>query len=236
VSGAACGAFVEEGRLVARDADLSGGYGLLQRSGGSALSGGSARGDHAGVAILGGTAELRGLAITGPSTEAGITVSRGTASLEGVVVRSPGPSGIAVSAGGTVDGAGVDVAGAREVDGFLGACAQVRRGSLRLEGSALARCGGAAVEASGGSIALRGVEAEGGSAGCLVLLDGARGELVANVCGGHGPGLVAASGAHASARLNRWRTDPALWVDCGKGARVDIGPGERVKEPCHAPP
>ena len=57
------------------------------------------------------------------------------------------------------------VAGAAERSGLLGACVQVIRGSLRLTGATLARCEGAAVEASGGELDLAGVDATGGSAG-----------------------------------------------------------------------
>lgn len=79
---------------------------------------------------------------------------------------------------------------------------------------------------------LRGMELSGGGAGGIVLVDGARAELVGNRYAGRGPGLVAASGARAVLRANRWRTDPVLWVDCGSGARVEIGRGEALKEPC----
>ncbi|HEY6001399.1 MAG TPA: hypothetical protein VIV57_00915, partial [Anaeromyxobacter sp.] len=84
-------------------------------------------------------------------------------------------------------------------------------------------------------ISLRGVDASGGSAGGIVLLDGASAALEGNVVAGRGPGLVLASGARASAVANRWWTDPAMWVDCGSGARVRLGRGEVLREPCAAP-
>ena len=231
--GGAVGAFVQDGRLAARDLDVAGGYGLLVRSGRAAITGGSARGDHAGVALLGGGLELRRVMVTGPSVEAGITVSGGEAVLEAVVIRSPGPSGLAVAGAETqVAAFAMDVVGTQEAGGALGSCVQVRRGTLRLAASNLTRCAGAALEASGGTLDIRGVDAAGGSAGCLVLVEGARAELVGNRCEGSGPAVVAASGARAAARMNRWRTDPVLWVDCGSGARVEVGAGERVAEPC----
>lgn len=234
LAGGGCGAFVGDGRLDGRGVELSGGYGLLAEGGEVVLDGGSARATDAGVALVGGAVTLRRFAVVGPSREAALSVSRGTATLEAVVLRAPGPSGISVSAGGRVEGVGVTVSGATEQNGFLGSCVQVIRGTLRLEGSTLVRCAGAALEASGGELALVGVDASGGSAGCLVLVNGAKAELVGNLCAGRGPGLVAASGARAAARHSRWWTDPALWVDCGSGARVALGPGERVPEPCAA--
>jgi hypothetical protein len=237
LAGGACGAFVGAGRLDGEDVTLSGGYGLLVAGGEAALDGGSARGEHAAVALTGGKVALRRFATTGPAREGGLSVARGAASLEGVVIRSPGPSGITVSAGGRVEGVAVTVAGAVAVTmaggpELLGDCAQVIRGTLRLEGATLLGCAGAAVEASGGTVALAGVDATGGAAGCLVLVNGASAVLTGNLCAGRGPGLVAASGARATAEANRWWTDPALWVDCGSGARVSLGRGESVRQPC----
>jgi hypothetical protein len=237
LAGGACGAFVEGGRLDGREVVLSsGGYGLLVAGGEVALAGGSARGDQAAVAVTGGAVALRRFATVGPAREAGLAVARGTAILEGVVVRAPGPSGITVSGGGRVEGVEVTVAGASESQGFLGACAQVIRGDLRLEGATLRGCAGAAVEASGGRVALAGVDASGGAAGCLVFVNGAAAKLAGNLCAGRGPGLVAASGARVEAEANRWWTDPVLWVDCGAGARVVLGRGERVRQPCEGAP
>ncbi|HEX9051758.1 MAG TPA: hypothetical protein VF841_14600 [Anaeromyxobacter sp.] len=230
-----CGAYVDGGRLEGRGVDLSGGkYGLLVRSGEVALDGGSARGKLAGVGILGGAVSLRRLAIVGPAREAGLSVAGGSASLEGVVLRRPGPSGISVSGGGRLDGVEVTVAGATETQGFLGDCLQVNRATARLHGATLVGCAGAAVEASGGRLSLSGVDAAGGSAGCLVLVDGAAAELSGNLCAGRGPGLVLAGGAHATAQVNRWWTDPVFWVDCGSGARVELGRGETARAPCAA--
>jgi hypothetical protein len=47
--------------------------------------------------------------------------------------------------------------------------------------------------------------------------------------------VVAASGAQVTARMDRWLTDPVLWVECGSGARVRVGAGEEEAEPCAAP-
>jgi hypothetical protein len=236
LSGGACGAFLDGGRLVARRVALAGDYGLLVRSGDALLEEGSARGADAGVAILAGTATLRRLAITGPSREAALTVAGGTARLEAVVIRAPGPTGILVSRGGVVEGLEVTVAGATEEGGLLGACAQVIRGTLRLTGATLVGCAGAAVEASGGEVRLRGVDAAGGAAGCLVLVEGAAGDLEGNLCAGRGPGLVVAGRSRARLVANRWWTDPALWVECGAGARVEVGRGEQVTQPCAGAP
>jgi hypothetical protein len=130
----------------------------------------------------------------------------------------------------------VTVAGAVEAGGALGDCVQSIRGEVRLHGGTLLGCGGAAVEASGGTLALSGVDASGGSAGCLVLVNGATAELSGNLCAGRGPGLVAASGSRAKARANRWWTDPVFWVECGSGAGVELGRGETAKPPCVAAP
>jgi hypothetical protein len=232
LAGDGCGAFVDGGTLVGSGVVLAGEYGLLVRAGHATLDGGSARGAGAGVGAVGGEITLRRFEIVGPSREAGISISRGSASLETVTIRTPGPTGIAVSAGGRVEGEAITIAGAVESGGILGDCVQVIRGTLRLWGATLVGCAGAALEASGGEISLRGVDAAGGSAGCLVLLNGARAELEGNLCAGRGPGLVVTSGAGANAVANRWWTDPALWVDCGSGARVRLGRGETVREPC----
>jgi hypothetical protein len=234
--GGACGAFVDGGRLSGRGVTLSGDYGLLVREGEAALEEGSARGASAGVGLTGGGVTLRRFAVTGPSREAGLSVARGVATLESVVIRSPGPAGISVAPGGRVEGVEVIVAGAVEWRGVLGDCAQVIRGTLRLEGATLVRCAGAALEASGGEVRLDGADAAGGTAGCLVLVNGAAAELSGNLCAGRGPGLVVGSGARARLIANRWRTDPVLWVDCGSGASVEVGRGEALAAPCTARP
>lgn len=238
LAGGACGAFVEGGRLDAEDVVLTGGYGLLVSGGEVVVDRGSARGASAAVGMTGGTVRLRRFATTGPAQEGGISVARGAASLEDVVIRAPGPSGISVSGGGRVEGVAVTVTGASESQGVLGGCAQVIRSTLRLEGGALVGCAGTALEASGGAVTLAGVDATGGAAGCLVLLNGASATLAGNLCAGRGPGLVAASGARASAVANRWWTDPVFWVDCASGARVTLGRGESARQPCAgvAPP
>lgn len=232
LAGGACGAYVDGGSLDGREVVLSGGYGLLARGAEVSIDGGSARGGAAGIALLDGTVTLRRFAVTGPSREAGITVAGGTARLEGVVVRRPGPAGISVSGGGRVEGVAVTVAGATEEGGILGVCAQVLHGTLALEGATLAGCAGAAVEASDGELLLSGVDASGGAAGCLVAVNGTRAELSGNACAGRGPGLVVASRGSARLRGNRWWTDPVLWIDCGSGARVEVGPLETIATPC----
>lgn len=236
LAGGACGAFVDGGRLDAEDITLSGDYGLLVARGEVAVDRGSARGAAAAVGVTGGEVALRRVATIGPAREAALSVARGAVTLEDVVLRAPGPSGISVSAGGRVDGVAVTVAGASESQGLLGACVQVIRAAVRLDGSALVGCAGAALEASGGTVALGGVDATGGAAGCLILVNGASAELAGNLCAGRGPGLVAGSGARASAVANRWWTDPVLWVDCGSGARVSLGRGERARQPCGGGP
>jgi hypothetical protein len=233
LAGGAVGAFVDGGRLEARDVDLSGGYGLLVRSGEVRLADARVRGSNAGVAQLGGHSELRRLAVTGPATEAGVTISGGTSLLEEVVIRAPGPSGLSVQGRAQVEARSLEVSGATEAEGgFLGDCIQARRGELRLMEASLTRCGGAALEAMGGAQDLRAVDAVGGVAGCLVFLDGATARLEGNRCIGRGPGVVSAAHAQVSAAMDRWMTDPVLWVECGSGARVRLGPGEAEKEPC----
>lgn len=235
LTGGAVGAFVEGGRLAARDVDLSGGYGLLVRGGEAALTLGRVRGSAAGVAQLAGRVELTRAAVTGPAREAGVTISGGSASLDDVVIRSPGPSGLSVLGSARVEARSLDVSGASEQDGVLGDCVQVRRGTLRLEAGVLTRCGGAALETLGGDLRLRGVDATGGAAGCLVFLDRAKAELDGNRCTRRGPAVVSAGGAQVSATMNRWLADPVLWVECGSGARVHLGVGESVPEPCRKP-
>jgi hypothetical protein len=231
--GGAVGAFVDGGSLTARDADLSGDYGLLLRSGSASIVGGRVRGVRAGLAQLGGRSELRRLAVSGPSTEAGVTISGGTSLLEELVIRSPGPSGLSVLGNARVEARGLDISGATEVEGaFLGDCVQVRRGTLRLEASTLTRCGGAALESLGGVVEVRGVDAEGGAAGCLVFLEKSSAELQGNRCTLRGPAVVSASGSQVRASMDQWLTDPVLWVECGSGARVHLGVGETAHEPC----
>jgi hypothetical protein len=242
LTGHAVAAFVEDGKMTGRGVSLAGGYGLLQKGGDVTLRAGevhAAGPARAGVAILRGKLTLVRYSVTGPFAEAGVTVSGGVATLTDLVVRDPGPTGIAVTRG-EVDGRDVEVAGARELpsreirglDAILGDCVQLLRGTVRLASSGLARCGGAAVSASGGTLRLDGVDLQGGSAGGLVLLDATRADLRGNWVTGRGPGLVAAGGTQVEATLNRWRTDPALWVECATGARVRTGFGEHVEEPC----
>ncbi len=65
-------------------------------------------------------------------------------------------------------------------------------------------------------------------------MNGATAGLSGNLCAGRGPGLVLVSGARATAQVNRWWTDPVFWVDCGSGARVELGRGETARAPCAA--
>jgi hypothetical protein len=236
LAGGAAAAFVDGGRLEGSDVDLTGGFGLLLRAGEVSLADARVRGGHAGVGQLGGRSELRRLVVTGPSTEAGLSISGGVASLEEVVVRSPGPAGLSVLGAAQVTGRGLEISGATEAEGgFLGDCVQLRRGALALTGGDLTRCGGAAVEALGGSIDLRGVDATGGEAGCLVFLEKANARLDGNRCVKRGPAVVASSGSQVRASMNRWLVDPVLWVECGSGARVYLGVGESAREPCRKP-
>jgi hypothetical protein len=242
--GGSVAAFVDGGRLTAREVDLSGGYGLLLRAGEASLDGARVRGSRAGLAQLSGRLEVRRAAVTGPATEAAVTLSGGTSWLQELVIRDPGPSGLSVIGRAQVEAVELDIAGPRELQaaaggaggseqvGFLGDCIQLRRGALRLLGGVLARCGGAAVEASAATVDLRGVDAVGGAAGCLVFLDRSEARLAGNRCSGRGPALVSAGGAQVSTAMNRWLADPVMWVDCGSGARVRVGAGETVKEPC----
>lgn len=236
VVGGSCAVFVERGRVAAWRVLLRGGYGLLMSGGEVRLEEANVRGGEAGIALLGGALTVLRSTVTGPSREAGVTVSRGTAVLEAVVVRAPGPSGLSVSQGGTIEGRDVTVAGAVEQGGVLGACVEVLRGTVRLDGATLVGCAGAAVEAAGGEVRLRGVDATGGAAGCVVLVNGATGWLEGNVCTGPGPGLVLAGPSRATLVANRWRTLPAAWIDCDGGARVDLGRGELLPPPCARAP
>ncbi|HYD42054.1 MAG TPA: hypothetical protein VEB43_14585 [Anaeromyxobacter sp.] len=231
--GGALGAYVGGGTLEASDADLAGDeYGVLVHSGALGLDGARVRGGRAGVAQLGGRATLARVAVTGPSAEAGVTISGGTARLDDVVVRAPGPSGLAVTGKARVEAYALDASGAHLQAGVLGDCVQVSRAQLSIDGGTLTRCGGAALEAFGGSVEARGLDATGGDAGCLVFMDGADGRLQGNRCSGRGPAVVAASGAKVAASMNRWLADPVLWVECGSGARVYLGVGETSREPC----
>ncbi|HVO19958.1 MAG TPA: hypothetical protein VMU15_11915 [Anaeromyxobacter sp.] len=232
-TGGAVGVFVESGSFSAREVDLSGDYGLLLHGGSVSVTGGAARGVRAAIAQLHGESVLSRLAVSGPSIEAGVTISGGTASLEDLVIRSPGPAGLSVLGTARVDARRLDISGAVEEDGgILGDCVQVRRGALRLEASTLTRCGGAAVEVLGGEVEVRAVDAVGGEAGCLVFLEKSRAELQGDRCTGHGPALVAASSSQVHASMDHWLADPVLWVECGSGARVHLGVGEAVREPC----
>jgi hypothetical protein len=231
--GGAVGAMVDSGRLAARELTATGGYGVLLREGAAAVDGGALRGGLAAVGQLGGELTLRRVVVTGPAEEGGVSCTGGVARLTVVTIRAPGPSGLSVTGTARVEASGLVVSGATEEQGFLGDCVQVRRGSLTLSGATLAHCGGAALEASGGEVKLRGVDAAGGSAGCLAFVDRATGDLSGTRCTGQGPALVAASGSQVTARMDRWLVDPVLWVDCGSGARVRLGAGEQVAEPCH---
>jgi len=141
--------------------------------------------------------------------------------------------------GGAVEGRDVTVAGARQTGGgqasgtaILGDCLQVRRGEVRLSASELVACGGAAVEASRARLWLDGVDAGGGEVGCLVLTDRTEADLSATLCTRRGPGLVVMQGSKVRAFGARFWTDPAIWVDCGSGARVELLDAPKGSQPC----
>jgi hypothetical protein len=237
LSGEACALFVDGGSVEAERLDLrSAMYGLLQRDGEVTLSEATIQGGAAGVGLLKGSLTLTRAAVVGPSRDAAISVTAGQASLDAVVISQPGPSGIAIGSKGRVVGRSVSIAGATEQEGVLGDCVQSLGGELQLAWSDLSHCGGAAVELSRGRVALDGVDLQGGSAGCLALVDGARADLQGNLCTGRGPGLVLASGSKAQLRMNRWAVDPVLWVECASGARAEILYGEHERTPCQAAP
>jgi hypothetical protein len=233
--GGACGARVTGGALRATTVAFGGAVGIAVAGGEADVAGGTLGGDHAAIALHAGAVRVRGSVADGPFREAAITAAGGTAWLEGVVIRSPGPAGLAVEAGARVEAIGLVVSGA-DAEGIPGACVQVRRGTVTLRGSTLVRCGGVALQVAGGTARLVGVDASGGIAGCLALVGGAGAELDGNLCAGTGPGLAAASGARAAARMNRWWTDPVFWVDCGSGARIALGAGEGARAPCAGSP
>ncbi len=233
LAGGSAGAFVQDGRLQGRELDLDGVYGVLLRTGELLLTAGRVHGVRAGVAQIGGRSELRQVAVVGPSIEAGVSISRGSATLDDLVIRSPGPAGLSVTGSARVEARGLVISGAKEAEGgYLGDCIEVMRATLRVDSASLTRCGGAALEAMSGEVELRGVDATGGAAGCLVLIDQSKATLDGNRCSGRGPAVVSASGAQASATMNRWLADPVLWVECSSGARIHLGVGETTREPC----
>lgn len=229
--GGAVGLFVDAGQVTGRDLWLEGEYGLLQRSGAVALSGVTATGRRAGVALLRGELDLSRAAVTGPSSEAAITIGGGTARLGQSVYRAGGPSGLAVS-GGRVVASDLAIAGTRELGGVGGDCLLVMRASVSLSSSELSGCGGAAIEASRAELLLEGVDAVGGAAGGFIFTDRTRAELRATLVTGQGPGLVVMQGSRVRAWQARFRTDPELWVDCGSGARVELLDAHGGRQPC----
>jgi hypothetical protein len=229
--GGSTGLFVDGARVTGRELWLEGEYGLLQRSGSATLTGVTARGAWAGVALLGGDLDLARGAITGPSREAAVTIGGGTARLAGLVVRTAGPSGLSVS-GGRVVARDLTISGPRESGGLGGDCLLVLRGRVDLASSELVGCGGAAVEAARAELRLEGVDAAGGAAGGFVFTDRTRAELGATLVTGRGPGLVAMQGAQVRAWQARTWTDPALWIDCGSGARVEQLDARGERQPC----
>lgn len=231
LQGGAVALFVDGGRVAGREVWLAGDYGLLQRSGATTLTGLTARGDRAGVALLGGELELTRGAVTGPSAEASVTVAGGSARFAVLVLRNGGPSGLSVS-GGRVVARDLTISGPREVAGIGGDCLLVMRASVVLSSSELVGCGGAAVEASRAELLLDGVDAGGGAAGGFIFTDKTRAELRATLVTGRGPGLVAMQGAQVHGWQARHWTDPALWVDCGSGARVEMLDAHGARQPC----
>ena len=229
--GGSTGLFVDEATVTGRELWLEGGYGLLQRAGAVSLTGLAARGARAGVALLHGELALARGSVTGPSAEAAITIAGGTARLAELVLRDGGPSGLSVS-GGTVVARDLTISGPREAGGIGGDCLLVMRGVVTLSASELAGCGGAAIEAARAVLVLDGVDAVGGAAGGFVFTDGTRAELRATLVTGRGPGLVAMQGARVRSWQARYWTDPALWIDCGSGARVEALDAHGARQPC----
>ena len=203
----------------------------MQRTGTVTLSGVTARGRWAGIALLSGDLTLSRAAVTGPSAEAAVTIGGGTARLSESVYRAGGPSGLAVS-GGRVVASDLTISGAREVKGVGGDCLLVMRASLSLSSSELTGCGGAAIEASRAELLLDGVDAAGGAAGGFIFTDRTRAELRATLVTGRGPGLVAMTGSQVTSWQARTWTDPVLWVDCGSGARVEQLDAQGARQPC----
>jgi len=232
--GGAAGLFVDGAQVTGRDLFLEGEYGLLQRSGAVALSGVTATGRRAGVALLRGDLELTRAAVTGPSSEAAVTIGGGTARLGQSVYRAGGPSGLVVS-GGQVVASDLTISGTREVGGVGGDCLLLMRARLTLSSSELVGCGGASIEASRAELLLDGVDAGGGAAGGFIFTDGTRAGLRATLVTGRGPGLVAMQGAQVRAWQARAWTDPELWVDCGSGARVELLDAGGARQPCTPP-
>src|SRR6266568_3349239 len=231
LAGGACGALVASGALHGEGVHLRGGWhGLLVTGGEVRLTNATVHGGVAGVAVQRGRAALDRSTIFGPSREAAVTVTGGEVTLLASVVISPGPAGLAVSSGALrVRASAVSGSGTR---GGNSTCAEALGGELRLAGSELRHCGGAALEASRARVVLDGVDVEGGAAGCLALLDGTRADLQGVRCSGRGPGLFVGSGAQAELRHDRWLVDPTMVVECATGARVRLGAGEAGRQPC----
>ncbi|HYS82194.1 MAG TPA: hypothetical protein VEM76_15915 [Anaeromyxobacteraceae bacterium] len=231
LAGGACGALVSTGALHGDGVHLRGGWhGLLVAGGEARLRDATVHGGVAGVAVQRGSATLERSTIFGPSREAAVTVTGGEATLLASVVLSPGPAGLAVTRGALrAEASTVWGAGPR---GGPSTCAEALGGELRLAGSELRHCGGAALEASRAVAVLDGLDVEGGAAGCLALIDGARADLQGIRCSGRGPGLFVGSGAQAELRHDRWLVDPTMVVECATGARVRLGAGEAGRQPC----
>jgi len=233
--GGTAGAFVEEGELDGRGVTLAGEYGLLLSRGTVRLRDVTASGTLAGVGSLRGDLTLERAVVTGPAIEAGVSIAGGTARLVQVAIRRPGPSGLSIL-GGEVEATDLTVAGAVEEGGLLGDCVQVLRGGLVLRASELLACGGAALEASRARLTLDGVDAAGGEAGGLVLIDRTTATLDGLVLTRGGPGLVAMQGSTARGFGNRFWTEPAIWADCAGGTVVDLRGDPAVRRPCLASP
>ncbi len=229
--GGEVGLFVDGARVTGRDLWLEGTYGLLQRSGAVAVSGVTARGSRAGVALLGGELELARGAVTGPSGEAAVSIAGGIARLAELALRNGGPSGLSVS-GGRVMARDLTISGPRETSGLGGDCLLVMRATLTLSSSELVGCGGAAIEAARAELVLDGVDAGGGAAGGFIFTDRTHAVLSATLVTGQGPGLVAMQGAQVRGWQARHWTEPVMWVDCGSGARVELLDAHGARQPC----
>jgi len=234
LTGGGCGARVDAGALRGEAVELHGRTALVVAGGEATLKDGSARGDRAAALVHGGVLSLERFALSaGTASEAVLVAAGGKVHLSIVNIRSPGALGISASSGAEVLGDEVDVIGGGSTeDEIPGACILARKATVRLNGGLLARCGGAALQALGGQVKLEGVDAVGGVSGCLLFLGAATGDLAGNACAGHGPGVLATGGAKVAVRLNTWWTDPVRVVDCGSGARIALGRGERGPVPC----
>ncbi|MCM2334257.1 MAG: hypothetical protein NDI82_09955, partial [Anaeromyxobacteraceae bacterium] len=69
---------------------------------------------------------------------------------------------------------------------------------------------------------------------CLVFTDQSEAHLDATLCTRRGPGLVVMQGSTVRAFGARFWTEPAIWADCGSGARVELLDDPGGRQPCTA--